>query len=432
MLNSHCGYLPSDERFLSLSCRESCDCILVASALILALTLLVFTLGKSPIFRVDRAGAAIIGATLTISLGIISFDQAVQAIDYRTIILLFSMMIIVSYLNLTGFFVIAGNYFLRRLQTKKQLLSMVIVTTGILSALFINDIICLLFTPIVIMICRQVKLNPIPYLLALAAASNIGSAATLIGNPQNILIGSLSQIKFSWYLGLALPLTVVGLALVYLTISLVYRTELKGLLPEPQPLTGVQHLYLVKKGIVVVILVLAGFLIGFEPTIVASLGASYLLITRRIKPNKLYTGIDFNLLIIFVGLFIIIGGVEQSGLLGIFINSPWIKGVQNLSVFSLLTVALSNIISNVPAVMLLKYLIPSGTGAIWWASMAIFSTFAGNLTLTGSIANLIVVELAKKENVDISFLTYLKIGFPLTISMVVIALAYFAIIPQLL
>lgn len=396
--------------------------------MILSLSLLIFALGKSPVFRVDRAGAAIIGAVLTIGTGVISFDQAVQVIDYRTIVLLFSMMIIVSYLNLSGFFQLAGNYFLKRLHTKKQLLIMVIILTGTLSAFFINDIVCLLFTPIVIMICRQAKVNPVPFLLGIAVASNIGSAATLIGNPQNILIGSLSRIHFTWYMVMAMPLAVIGLALTYFTIVRAYRSELNSLLPECKPLTGVVHQYLIKKGLVVICLVLAGFLAGFDPTIVASLGAAYLLMTRRVKPNKIYAGIDFNLLVIFIGLFVIIGGVEHSGLLKLLTNLPLIKNIHSLPVFSILTVVLSNLISNVPAVMLLKFMIPAGSGAIWWAAMAVFSTFAGNLTLTGSIANLIVVEMAKKQNVEIDFSTYLKIGMPLTVGLILISLAYFGIL----
>lgn len=392
--------------------------------------MLVFALGKSPVFRVDRAGIAIIGAALTVGTGVMSFDQAVQAVDYRTIVLLFSMMIITSYLNMSGFFQLAGNQFLNRLHSKNQLMFMVILITGILSAFFINDIICLILTPIVIMITRQAKLNPTPYLLGVATASNIGSAATLIGNPQNILIGSLSHINFAWYMALAIPLTLLGLGLIYLMLSWMYKGELSGHLPEVQPMMGVVHGYLVKKGLVVVFLVLVGFLMGFDPAIVASLGAAYLLITRRIKPNKIYSGIDFNLLVIFIGLFVIIGGIEHSGLLMLLIHMPWMKSIQSLWVFSMLTVILSNVISNVPAVMLLKYLVPLHMGHIWWASLAIFSTFAGNLTLTGSIANLIVVELAKKENVEINFMTYLKIGLPLTAFMVSAALAYFTIITK--
>lgn len=281
------------------------------------------------------------------------------------------------------------------------------------------------------MTTRQAKLNPVPYLLGLAMASNVGSAATLIGNPQNILISSLSGMRFAWYLALATPLAAVGLWFIYLLLCRLYRGELQGPLPQFQPLTGVMHKYLIKKGLVVVIVVLAGFLMGFDPAIVASLGAAYLLITRRIKPNKIYTGIDFNLLIIFIGLFVIIGGVENSGLFSLLIQLPWIERIQSLPVFALLTVTLSNIVSNVPAVMLLKHLIPLQAGHVWWAALAIFSTLAGNLTLTGSIANLIVAELAKKEKIDLGFSTYLKIGLPLTICLVLMALIYLTLLTRI-
>jgi len=400
---------------------------MIVSCLILITTLFIFTVGKSPILRVDRAGVAIIGASLTVATGM-TFDQAVGAVDYRTIVLLFSMMIITSYLNLSGLFQLVGNYSMSKLQTKKQLLFWIILSTGFLSAFFINDIVCLLFTPVVILICRRMDLNPIPYLLGVASASNIGSVATLIGNPQNILIGSLSHMTFIWYMAVATPLSLVGLMLDYLIIAWVYRKVLNGLLPDCPPLDGVINHKLIRKGLVVMILVLAGFLSGFEPAVVASLGAALLLVTRHLKPNKVYAGIDFNLLVIFIGLFVIIGGVEQSHLIGQLLTPRFIQNVQSLPLFTLLTILFSNVVSNVPAVMMLKFLIPVTSAHVWWASMAVFSTIAGNLTLTGSIANLIVVEQAKKQNVDISFSTYFKIGFPLTIAMVAIGLAYFRLL----
>ena len=401
---------------------------MIISFLILMVTLFIFTVGKSPIFRVDRAGVAIIGASLTIATGM-TFDQAVSAVDYRTIVLLFSMMIITSYLNLSGLFQLVGNYSISKLKTKKQLLLVIIISTGFLSAFFINDIVCLLFTPVIIMICRRMELNPIPYLIGVATASNIGSVATLIGNPQNILIGSLSHMPFTWYMAVAVPLSLLGLMLNYVVIAWVYRRELNGVLPDCSPMVGVVvHSYLIRKGLAIMLLVLVGFLTGFDPAVVASLGAALLLVTRRLKPSKVYAGIDFNLLVIFIGLFVIIGGVEQSGLIERLLNAPLVHNIQSLPPFMVLTVIFSNIVSNVPAVMMLKFLIPVSSGHVWWASMAVFSTFAGNLTLTGSIANLIVVEQAKKQNVDISFSTFLKIGFPLTVALVVIGLVYFRIL----
>lgn len=400
---------------------------LVLAAIILLAVLFIFALGKSPVFRVDRAGAAIIGASLIVATGTISFDQAAQAVDYRTVVLLFSMMIVTSYLNLSGFFLMVGNVFLNRLRTRKQLLLVVILTVGFLSAFFINDIVCLLFTPIVITMCRRAEIDPVPYLLGVALASNLGSAATLIGNPQNILIGSLSHLPFAWYLAVALPLSLSGLVLTYVGIVQIYKAELAGNLPDCSPLTGAIHMALIRKGILVVSLILAGFLAGLDPVIVASLGAALLLITRRLKPNKVYAGIDFNLLVIFIGLFVIVGGVEQSGFLQWLFSSPLVRDGLSMPVFTVLTILLSNVVSNVPAVMLLKFLIPTVKSSIWWANMAIFSTLAGNLTLTGSIANLIVVELAKKQGVKISFTTYLKIGLPLTLMLVVIGMIYFRV-----
>lgn len=188
------------------------------SGFILISTLLVFTVGKSPVFRVDRAGAAIIGAVLTVSLGILSFDEATHAVDHRTIVVLFSMMVILANLKLAGFFEMVGGYLLHAVSTQQQLLVAVVLTSGIFSALCINDIVCLLFTPIVLLVCRHVQCNPVPHLLAVAMASNIGSAATLIGNPQNILIGSLSGLTFSSYFMTAVPVALVGLLLVYAII----------------------------------------------------------------------------------------------------------------------------------------------------------------------------------------------------------------------
>lgn len=198
---------------------------MIFSALILAVVLVIFTLGKSPVFRVDRAGAAIIGATLTIAVGVLTFDEAVSVVDYRTIILLFSMMIISSYMNVIGLFEQLGYYVTHKINTPQGLLAVVIIVSGVLSAVLINDIVCLLFTPIVISVCRRAKLQPVPYLLAVPLASNIGSAATLIGNPQNILIGSLSHLSFARYFLLAAPLSVVGLLLTYLVLVKAYAQE---------------------------------------------------------------------------------------------------------------------------------------------------------------------------------------------------------------
>ena len=394
---------------------------------ILAAVLGIFTLGKSPIFRVDRAGAAIIGAVATVCLGILSYEDAMQAVDYKTIIILFSMMIVVANLKLAGFFELVGNSVCRRVKSKKQLLFAVIVSSGVMSALAINDIVCLLFTPVVLLICKRTQSNPLPYLLGVAMSSNIGSASTLLGNPQNILVGSLSGVSFYSYFSFASPVALAGLLATYLAIAFYCRKDLAGSFAAPTASDSNIHMYLVVKSLAVLLLILAGYMLGYDLALVSCLGGSALLITRRVKPNKVYTSVDFNLLVIFIGLFIIIAGVEKSGLLVFAFDRLSFTGFAGMGSFAAVTLILSNVVSNVPAVLLLKYLIPANNPDQWWKALALFSTLAGNLTIFGSIANLIVVEIAKRDNISISAWDYFKVGFPLTILTIMIGLFWLSL-----
>jgi len=397
----------------------------VVAGLILCGILIVFTLGKSPVFRVDRAGASIIGAIALIGFGVLSFDDAVKSVDYKTIVILFSMMIVVANLKLAGFFELLGNVVLERVSTKKGLLLSIIVASGVMSAIAINDIVCLLFTPVVLMICRKSQCNPIPHLIGLATASNIGSAATLLGNPQNILIASLSGLSFFSYFYIAGPIAVFGLAATYVIISFIYKSELQGFISRTIHFEESSfHMYLIRKSLIIMLCILIAYMIGYELVLVVSFGAAFLLITRRVNPNKVYTSVDFNLLVIFIGLFVIVGGVERSGLMDYVMEILPSKEINNVSVFALLTVILSNIVSNVPAVLLLKFFIPPVDSANWWKALALFSTFAGNLTITGSIANLIVVEMAKRQSVVVSAKDYFKVGFPLTLITTILSILW--------
>ncbi|VBB07594.1 arsenical pump membrane protein arsb [Lucifera butyrica] len=386
------------------------------AGLLLTFVLIIFSLGKSPVFRVDRAGAAIIAAALMVDFGVLTFDQAIASIDFRTIVILFFMMIVLANLKVAGFFELIGSYVLRNVATKKGLLLAVIFSSGILSALCINDIVCLLFTPIVLLVCRQTRCNPIPYLLGVAIASNVGSAATFLGNPQNILIASLSGVSFTSYFFTALPISFIGLFISYFVIAYFYDQDLRGNVQKVEPSKVFFHKYIVIKSLVVLVFVILVYIAGKDLAITSSLGAALLLVTRRVQPNKIYTSIDFNLLVIFVGLFIIIGGVKHSGLMDLLVQQTTnFIDLQNKTVFALFTIGLSNIVSNVPAVMLLKFFLPSTETVMWWKALALFSTFAGNLTITGSIANLIVVEIAKRQNIHIGFWDYLKVGLPTTL-----------------
>ena len=279
----------------------------------------------------------------------------------------------------------------------------------------INDIVCLLFTPVVLLICERTRCNPAPHLLGVAMASNIGSAATLLGNPQNILVGGLSGLSFLDYFSAAAPVAVLGLTCTYLALAWFYRRELAVAWTDQQPVIAAVHPYLVRKSLLTLAAILLAYIAGVELAMASAVGAAFLLITRRVNPNKVYTSIDFNLLIVFIGLFVIVAGVEKSRLMDHILQLLSFGGFSRLSVFAVVTTIVSNIVSNVPAVLLLKFFIPATQPELWWKALALFSTLAGNLTITGSIANLIVVEIARRQHVEISARDYFVVGFPLTI-----------------
>src|SRR5215468_7287546 len=200
-------------------------------------TYLGLALGRLPGFRVDRTGVAIIGATVMVVAGVLPWDKAVAAVDAHTLVLLFGMMIVAAYLRLSGFFHLVTHWAVRRARGPVGLLAMVALAAGVLSALFVNDVICLVLAPVVMAVTRQLRLPPVPYLLALATAANVGSVATLTGNPQNMLIGSFSGISYRAFALRELPVAIVGLAVVFVVIRLRYWYDLSGRL-DPADLGG--------------------------------------------------------------------------------------------------------------------------------------------------------------------------------------------------
>jgi len=375
----------------------------------------VFALGKFPGMKIDRPGAAVIGAVLMFALGAVRGTDALRFVHFGTIVLLFSMMLVVAHLHLAGFFDWVTEAVVTWLKPH-HLLPTVIFLSGLLSAFFVNDIICLVMVPFALAATRRMGLKPLPYLLAVATAANIGSTATITGNPQNILIGSFSGIPyrdFLWHLG---PVALMGLFLDWLVLWwLFFRGgvhEVRAEIAAEPP--AVEHAALLKAGLVAV-LVLAGFLAGFPPPLVAAVGAAILLITRTRDPHRVYEEVDWGLLVFFIGLFLIVGGAESAGLTGRLLRLSEQANLQRLSVFTLTAVVLSNLVSNVPAVMLLKSLVPHFPHPhTLWLTLAMASTLAGNLTITGSVANIIVVERARKE-APISFFDYFRIGLPVTV-----------------
>ena len=383
----------------------------------LAGTYLGLALGRLPLFRVDRTGVAIIGGAIVVVTGLLPWDRAVAAVDAHTLVLLFGMMIVAAYLRLSGFFRLVTYAAVRRAHTPVGLLGLIIVAAGVLSALFVNDVVCLVMAPIVLDLVRRLQLPPAPYLIALATAANVGSVATLTGNPQNMLVGSFSGISYRAFLLREAPVALIGLALVFAVIWVAYRRRLPPALPaEPLDERGAVHRALMIKTVAAVSVMLVAFLGGVPIALVAIGGAAYCLLTRRVNPDKVYREIDWGLLVLFTGLFVVIGGVEASGLAGEILGGAAAAGLYRPAVLTVVTAVLSNLVSNVPAVLLFKAVIPTfGEPARAWLLLAMASTLAGNLTILGSVANLIVVEQARGAGVQVGFLEYSRVGVPITV-----------------
>lgn len=387
---------------------------IVAAYVIFIGSYLVFALGKFPGLKIDRPGAAIIGAVGMVAFRIVEPTDTLHFIDFSTIVLLFAMMLIVGTLHLVGFFEWNAGMVLRRLKPSR-LLPATIFTSGILSAFFVNDIMCLVMVPFVLSITRKLRLKPLPYLLAVATGSNIGSVATITGNPQNMLIGSFSRIGYRDFLIHLGPIALVGLLLDWMVLHWFHMrqeehaAEVGGIPIPPLELSRLTKPAVVVTGVVI------GFFAGVPPAMAAALGAAAMLITRTIDPRKLYEEVDWGLLVFFVGLFLIVGGAENAGIVNSFLHIAEHWNLHRLGAFTVVVAILSNIVSNVPTVMLLKSMVPTFSNAhTAWFVLAMAATLAGNLTITGSVANIIVVESAKPET-NIGFWDYFRVGFPITV-----------------
>jgi Na+/H+ antiporter NhaD/arsenite permease-like protein len=385
---------------------------------IFAATYLVIAIGKLPGYRLDRAGAALLGASLMVGLGVVSLDQAYRAIDFDTITLLLGMMIVVANLRLSGFFRLVNNWVVTRAHHPLTLLTAIVLVAGAFSAFLVNDTICLVMTPLVLDLVIRLKRSPIPYLLAIAMASNVGSTATITGNPQNMIIGSLSRIPYGTFAAALWPVAAVGLILTALFIALIYHREFltRERLPAIIASPARYHGPLVIKSVSVLAAMVVLFFAGQQVAKVAIIGGALLLFTRMVKADKVYREIDWPLLLMFIGLFIVVTGLETTVLTPDTIATVGRLHLETVPVLTVVTAGLSNLVSNVPAVLVLKPFVANlGDPQRAWLIIAMASTLAGNFTLVGSVANLIVAQRARAYGVNIRFWEYFKVGAPLTI-----------------
>jgi Na+/H+ antiporter NhaD/arsenite permease-like protein len=390
----------------------------IAQYTVLALSYIGLGIGHIPGFRMNRATIALVGSAWLIGLGVLSLDMAWDAIDPNTIVFLLGMMVVNANLSYAGFFQFALASLLRLTSSPFGLLVALTFGSGILSAFFLNDTLALVFTPLALMLTQALNLKPIPYLLAVAAATNVGSVATLSGNPQNILVGIFSGIGYLEFARILTPVALVGLAIQVGLLWWLYPEvrSLKSSASTPEiPYRIFKPLF--AKSLVVTVALLLAFALGAPLGESALIAAAVLLVTRRVKPQRILQRVDWNLLMMFSGLFVLTRATQQLRLLDPL--TDWISsGVGLLGV----TAVLSNLISNVPAVLVLQPLIPQESDRAWLL-LAAGSTLAGNLTIFGSVANLIVVEAAASLGYRLSFVEHLRLGLPLTL--ITLSLAYF-------
>jgi Na+/H+ antiporter NhaD/arsenite permease-like protein len=437
------------------------EIIAIVALTIFLATILGISIRRFKWFNVKRPIVAMMGGALMLLCGVVSPMQAFQSIDLGILALLLGMMIIVAALELCGFFTWVSMKLIAASKNQFQFLVLIMVSTAILSALILNDAVVLLFTPIIIRACRLIKANPIPFLIAEAVSANIGSVATEVGNPQNVYIAAISNVSFVDFSIRLVPVSAISLMAAIAIIWMVFRKELREdgnsiakvedakhrTLSMPKfrskPMDAAvalklaettqmhRSIYLVL-GILLIVFIgfIASPFIGIPIAYVAFMGGASVLVLlpiskKETKVRSILKGVDWTLLLFFVGLFVVLKGVDVSGLMSGMVDlfQDGVGGnlgtVWGLSAFSAI---LSNLISNVPAVMLLAPFVSSIGSSTVWLTLAASSTLAGNATILGAAANVIVAETGERMEVNISFWRFIKVGLPVTVVTLIISI----------
>ena len=380
----------------------------ITALIIFAIAYIGIIFNKLSFLNLNRKTSAYAGSVLMIVFGVISFEDAVKSIDFNTIALLLGMMVIISVLQAEGFFTLISQKTMSSAKNASRLLVLIVFITGVASAFLVNDAVVLLFTPVIINICRKSSLDPMPFLLGEIFSSNAGSLMCITGNPQNMIIGIASGISYGGFMVYMLPIAVVSMLIIVWGIKKTNRDIFSQNRPVASDGGGnkTYNAKNIRKVSVIFALVICGFFFGkiFHISIpVIALAGSVLAITVSDRPSKeIFKEVDFSLLLFFASLFVIVAAVKQSGVLNmVFDITLQPNAVSILIIFALSTV-LSQIISNVPYTVLVLPVFTAANSSILWLSLASASTLAGNLTVIGAMANLIVMEQAEKEGIKIT------------------------------
>lgn len=385
-------------------------------------------IGSIPGLALDRTGIALLGAIAMIGFGVVTTREAIDSIDFSTILLLYSLMVLSSQFRLGGFYTHIALKITRLMDKPRRFLFTLMVASAFLSAILTNDVICLAFTPVLSVSLLNAGYNPVPFLIGLAVSSNIGSAATIIGNPQNMLIGQMGRLDFGHFLSWCLPPSLLSLAGAFIIIALIYhdkfRTERSGEL-LPQTMWPEFNRHQSTKGIIAAVVLVSLFFTSIPREVSAIVIAGILLCSRSMATKMILGLVDWHLLTLFCALFVLMQGIQS---VGIFSSLVSIMNNMGITVHEPLTltgisVVLSNLVSNVPATMLLTRFLEQSNHLQWYV-LALSSTFAGNLILIGSIANLIIVEQAKHYGIRIGFMEHARVGIPVTLFSLIVTLLW--------
>ena len=411
----------------------------MTAAAVFLLTYLVIGLGRIPRLHIGRPAGALLGAVAMVATGVLTFEEAKTAIDLDKILFLLGMMIILGYLEMSGFFEVVERRILGFARSARALLWLVVVSAGVLSALFMNDTVCLMLTPILVRVTRRLGLPPGPYLIALATAANIGSTCTIIGNPQNALVAVRSGIGFVPFLAGLGPVTVAGLAAAGLVLSFLFRGAITAALlvvPPPREPGTVQP-YMLAASLAAGAGMVLALVVGARPATAAMTAGAVVILAGAARPRDALRRVDWSLLLFFGGLFVVMRAVDEAGLAQALVAgitgpltgaAPASGGL--LARLGLAVTLLSQAVSNVPAVMLFVptlQAVGAPAAHTLWLGLAAFATLAGNLTILGSVANVIVFETARRDGVEVGFGEYLRAGALITLVTLLLAWAWLAL-----
>lgn len=403
----------------------------LVATIIFALTYIGIIFTKLPRLNIDRPTAAFVGAVAMLCFGVVNLQEAVSFIDFNTIFLLLGMMIMISVLKADGFFDAAASEILLFATSRFKLLVYTVFITGIASAFLVNDAVVLIFTPIIISVCTGSGLNPLPYLMAEILASNAGSLMTMTGNPQNMLIGINSGMTYAAFMLRLLPIAMLGMLIIIAVIRIVYRKEFS----DKTPLTHKTSRAPLKKpkltsALIFLLLTIAFFfgkILDLPLCVLAMVASSLAILLSDHKPAELMKGVDWVLLLFFASLFIVVGAVGHTGVLDFMFNLPLQDNLAGILSIHGISLVMCQILSNVPYTVLMLPLMHTADSQTLWLALASASTLAGNATILGAMANIIVIESADKLGVKITFREFLKSGILVTLATYVISIVFLSL-----